>query len=194
MLLFIDTETTGIPTRRGASHTDVSVWPRIVSISWLLCRSASDVACRAHHIIQPGGFTIPADASRVHGISTERALRDGRPLHSVLSELHGNIDSFRPTTLIAHNIAFDRPIVLAEAFRLGIRSPLETLPTVCTMQASTGYCRIPRPSGGYKWPTLAELHRCLFGVELTAAHDAGNDVLAAMQCYFRLIELSVIRC
>jgi hypothetical protein len=58
MYLILDTETTGVaPTAR------------IVSISWAVYDESAAELVLAHHIIIPEGFTIPVEASAIHGIS-----------------------------------------------------------------------------------------------------------------------------
>ena len=83
--LFIDTETTGLPLNWDAPHTQLHAWPRIVSISWATYASPSAEPAYKYHVIRPDGFKIPPDAARVHGISTERAIREGIDLSTVLS-------------------------------------------------------------------------------------------------------------
>ena len=144
-----------------------------------------------HHIIYPDGFTIPIEASAIHGISTETARRKGIPIKDVLTGLATDIDRHAPTLFVGHNVGFDRPIVLNEYARLTTPARLGALPTYCTMKTTTNFCRIPRYNGGYKWPTLDELHRKLFGRPHSAAHDAGGDVVACAKCFFELRRLGV---
>ncbi|MBW2250486.1 MAG: 3'-5' exonuclease, partial [Deltaproteobacteria bacterium] len=71
-------------------------------------------------IIKPENFRIPVDASKVHGISTERAINEGEDLEKVLmtyNELAGQADY-----IVAHNISFDEKILGAELLRKGIKS------------------------------------------------------------------------
>lgn len=190
MHLFLDTETTGIPRRRGAHYTEHEVWPRVVSISWAIFREADRCLTHRYSIVQPDGYTIPADAARVHGITTEKARREGRSVKEVLSELVADIKRHSPDLLVAHNVAFDVPIVLAELSRANLPTDLEHLPTCCTMASTTKFCALPGPYG-YKWPKLSELHRALFDTDFSDAHDARIDVLACAKCYFRIVELEI---
>jgi DNA polymerase-3 subunit alpha len=186
MLLVADVETTGLPPRRLAPFRDVDQWPRIVSIAWALFSTDGTERKRRYAIVKPHGFDIPADSVRVHGITTDRARREGVPLAGLLEMLNADLRSEQPGVFVAHNVAFDRNVVLAEMVRAGAPLSLETLPTFCTMEASVDLCRIPRRGGGYKWPSLAELHRHLFGCDYPEAHDAAADVAACARCYFAL--------
>jgi DNA polymerase-3 subunit alpha len=191
--VFVDTETTGLPARRFAhSYTEQDVWPRVVSISWAIFQAKDQTLKHVYHIIQPCGFIIPDDATKIHGITTEHALANGRPLSQVLQELTADVKSHKPSLIIAHNIAFDLPILLCEMSRVKLDTPIKYIPTYCTMFSSTNYCALPHPNGwGYKWPRLSELHTKLFSVGFTGGHDASQDVLACARCYFRLVELGL---
>lgn len=195
MLLFFDVETTGLPSRRGATYREVDAWPRIVSISWALATGADAIAAHRSAIIRPDGFTIPAGAERVHGISTAHALQHGRRLGDVLEELAADCVVHVPFRLVAHNMDFDRNVLFSELVRAARLPPapkllraLEALPTYCTMLTSVNLCRLPGRYGDYKWPRLEELHEHLFGQGFPGAHDAAADVLACMRCYFAMRE------
>lgn len=164
---------------------------RIVSISWAVYDESAAELSLAHHIIYPDGFTIPVEASAIHGISTEAARRTGIPIKTALAGLSNDIEHHAPLLFVGHNVGFDRPIVLNEYARLETPTKLGTLPTYCTMKTTANFCRIPRYNGGYKWPTLEELHRKLFGRPHTAAHDARADVVACAKCFFELRRLGV---
>jgi DNA polymerase III epsilon subunit-like protein len=127
----------------------------------------------------------------VHGITTDRALREGAPLKATLSLFLADAEGFKPDLVVAHNVAFDRPVLLAELLRTGLGASFAGLPCFCTMVGSTNLCRLERPDGSYKWPTLNELHLRLFGAGLGLAHDAGADVLSCAKCFFKLREMGL---
>jgi len=192
MYLFFDTETTGLPTERNADYKKHDVWPRVVSVSWALYKSPEEPLKHDYSIIQPDGFLIPAEATRIHGITNEYALQHGRPLRQVLEELNNDIKAKQPQIIVAHNIAFDLPVLLCEMDRIGMEPILKNLPICCTMLASTDYCAILHKDGvGFKWPRLSELHEKLFGASFSGQHDASSDVLACARCYFELAKLSL---
>ena len=80
MYLIFDTETTGLPQNRQAPLTDFDNWPRVVQLAWQLHDVDGSIVSAENVIVKPEGFTIPFNAEKVHGISTERALRDGLPV------------------------------------------------------------------------------------------------------------------
>lgn len=184
-LLFVDTETTGLPRSWRAPASDTDNWPRAVQIAWELTDGGGQVLEQASHVIRPDGFEIPPASTAVHGITTERAIADGVELAGVLDAL--DRQAAEAAVLVAHNVDFDRKILLAELIRGARESPLPALPTFCTMRTSTAVCAIPGERG-YKWPNLDELHRCLFGEAVVDAHDAGADVRACRRAFFALVE------
>ena len=105
MYLFFDTETTGLPNNYNAPIEDLNNWPRLVQLAWVIYDENAEQKIGANYIIQPEGFIIPEQASRVHGITTERANEEGRPLIKVLEEFAGVVGDSK--LLIAHNMDFD---------------------------------------------------------------------------------------
>ena len=189
MYLFFDTETTGIPRNYKAPASDHRNWPRLVQIAWLLVDKDANEVASAEHIVKPDGFTIPQDAARIHGITTEMAAQNGIELKEVLAAITPNIN--KASALVAHNIQFDENILGAEFLRVGSSNIVELKQRKCTMQGATNYCRIPGPYG-YKWPTLQELHMKLFGESFEGAHRALSDVRACARCFFELKRLKVM--
>lgn len=187
MFLIFDTETTGLPKDWNAPITDSDNWPRMVQLAWQLHDSTGALISRNNLIIQPDGYDIPYNAAKIHGITTERAQRDGRPLTEVLEAFAE--DMKRATYAVGHNVEFDVNIVGAEQFRQNLDlEALQQMPTLDTKNLSVDYCKLPGGrGGGYKWPTLTELHEKLFGIPFGDAHDAAYDVDATARCFFGLI-------
>ena len=189
---FFDTETTGLPRRWDAplSPRTLDNWPRMVQLAWLLCDSAGNVLANASRLIRPQGFLIPAEASRIHGITTERALAEGVPLAEAVEEAVRQIDQAH--SLVAHNIDFDEKILGAECLRLDRPLPFGQKPRRCTMKESTAFCAIPGRYGNFKYPNLGELHRLLFQKSFAGAHDASADVQACKAAFFELRSRGII--
>ncbi len=188
MLFFFDCETTGLPRIRYFSPEVADDWPHIVQLAWTRYDLAGNLLDARCHIVRPEGFTIPADSTRIHGITDARAREVGRDLAEVLDEFLE--EAGRPeTTLVAHNLEYDFGVVGAELVRT--RRPLRFLELsgICTMKGTTELCQLPRPGGGYgyKWPTLEELHLYCFGCSYEGAHDAGHDIEACARAFFKLL-------
>lgn len=192
MYLIYDTETTGLPRDWNAPLSDLDNWPRCVQLSWQLHGPTGELLEAGNHIIKPEGFTIPYNAEKVHGISTDRALREGDPLAEVLTKFNETLG--RAQVVVGHNIEFDINIMAVEYLRARMETPLQELPIIDTKEESTDFCAIPGGKGGkYKWPKLTELHIKLFGVGFGEAHNAAFDVDATARCFFGLMDHRVIR-
>ncbi|MFN0316840.1 MAG: 3'-5' exonuclease [Burkholderiales bacterium] len=187
--LFFDTETTGIPKNYKAPASDLKNWPRLVQIAWLMAGADGKEIASAEAVIKPEGFKIPADAAKIHGITTEIALQRGREIGTVLEAIAADIG--KAGALVAHNMQFDEKILGSELLRAGYPNHVETKMRLCTMQSATQYCRIPG-NYGFKWPTLQQLHMKLFREEFQGAHRALEDVRACARCFFELRRLKVM--
>ena len=181
--LFFDTETTGVPKDYNAPASNTMNWPRLVQLGWILTDESGNEISSGNEIIKPEGFVIPTDVSRVHGITTEVALREGKPLKQVLQSFMKDAEGIK--CFVGHNVSFDQKVVGAELYRLGIADTVSTARSLDTMVAATDYCKIPGVYG-YKWPKLIELHRKLFGCDFEDAHDAMADITATKKCFFEM--------
>lgn len=179
--LFFDTETTGLPLNYKAPYTDISNWPRIVQLSWLIADAEGKVLKESDFIIKVD-VPIPFQASRVHGITNEVAAAKGVVATEVLSTLLADLNDIN--CLVCHNVNFDLPIVQSELYRHQLTHQIN-IPTFCTMQSSTNYCQIPSPRG-YKWPKLEELYSVCFNKKLENAHNALADVRATYEVFYHL--------
>jgi DNA polymerase III epsilon subunit-like protein len=141
MYLFFDTETTGLPKRRNAPVHDLDNWPRLVQLAFLLYDKRGNKVEGGDYIVKPEGFTIPSEAANIHGISTQKVLKEGQPLITVLLEFEAALKQAK--ILVAHNMAFDQNVVGAELLRAGFPNYLERLPKICTMRRAANFCAIP---------------------------------------------------
>jgi DNA polymerase-3 subunit epsilon len=175
--LFIDTETTGVTPR-----------DRIVSICCAFYDSRGNNTSSMYALIKPEGFSIPSQATAIHGITTERAMREGFTLASTLATMNAELRHRSPKILVGHNFDFDRSMILREYGRLHRVEQLSAMKAFCTMRGTATICRLPGKYGDYKWPKLDELHRHLFGKGLGDAHNARADVEACARCFFELLK------
>jgi DNA polymerase III subunit epsilon len=191
MLLFFDTETTGLP--KYSAETDIVKWPRVVQLAWSLYDKEGNRKISNNAIIYPTDYTIPQDAAKIHGITTERAKAEGISLHKVLPQFNSDVE--KSSTVIAHNLDFDLPSINTEFLRCKLETALLKKQKFCTMKTPKiiSYCELPSPSGrGYKWPTLTQLHLRLFETEFLDSHNASADVEACAKCYFELRKRGII--
>ncbi|RMG81090.1 MAG: DNA polymerase III subunit alpha [Bacteroidetes bacterium] len=192
MFLIFDVETTGKAIRYDAPIEDLDNWPRVVQIAWQLHDETGKLINRNNIIVKPEGFEIPFAVAQIHGITTERALKEGIPLNEALSVFEEDLRQAQ--YVIGHNIAdFDIKVVAAEHIRSNFKSSLPEKQPVDTMTTTIEFCAIPGGrGGGFKYPSLLELHEKLFGEKFDAAHDAAYDVHANARSFFELLKRKVI--
>ena len=179
--LIFDTETTGLPKSWNAPVHKLDNWPRLVQLAWTLFDEKGQDQIKYSKIIKPDGFIIPPEASKVHGITTDKANQDGELLTNVLNEFCQVINR-ENLTLVALNMAFDEKIIGAEILRMNIKSNFFDLPKICTMKSTIDFCNLPNK----KYPRLEELYYILFKTVFKDAHRADIDVAACAECFFEL--------
>ena len=189
LYLFFDTETTGLPKNYDAPTSDVNNWPRLIQLSWMIADKDQNIVARHNLYIKPNGFVIPQDSIKIHGITTKYALDNGIDIVDALNMLHDDLKKVK--YVVGHNVSFDEKIIEAECYRSNLDvvafSDKFYQASLCTMKSTTDFCKIPaRFYVGYKYPTLQELHRKLFGFDFTGAHDAFSDISATMKCFWEL--------
>jgi DNA polymerase III epsilon subunit-like protein len=188
-IIFFDTETTGLPLSFKAEWDDIYNWPRIVQLAWMITDFEGRTLSNECHIIKPEGFKIPDNM--IHGISHEQACEQGVKLESLLKLFLKDLVDTK--LVVAHNYAFDAPILNCELIRtktsnlfLEYNDFLDH-PSFCTKENSTPIVRLPgTKKGTLKWPSLKELYHFCFDKEFYGAHNALHDVTATKDCFFFL--------
>ncbi|MEN8799034.1 MAG: PHP domain-containing protein, partial [Flavobacteriaceae bacterium] len=187
MYLIFDTETTGLPKRWDAPITDTDNWPRCVQIAWQLHDEMGRLLEHQDFLIRPDDYVIPYEAEQIHGISTELATDQGKPIQEVLQLFETALSKSK--FLVGQNVGFDINIMGAEFYRLDLPSNISEIPVLDTCTEHTAnLCKIPGGRGGkFKLPTLTELHQFLFEEAFHEAHNATADVEATTRCFLELI-------
>lgn len=193
MILFFDTETTGLPDYRSPSNA--AHQPHLVQLAHILCEDDGTEVEQANVIIRPDGWVIPDEVAAIHGITTEIALEKGIPMADAMGAF---LTARRRADLrVAHNVSFDDRIMRIAMLRHGLtREDIETLEAArkfCTVQATTMLVNLPPTekmlAAGFNKPKPPKLIECIkhfFGEELDGAHDAMVDVAACRRVYFHL--------
>ncbi len=187
MYLIFDTETTGLPKKWNAPFTDVNNWPRCVQIAWQLHDDMGRMISHQDYLIIPEEYKIPYDAEQIHGISTDLALEQGKPLREVLDLFNEALSKTK--FVVGQNLNFDLNIMGCEFHRLNLSTELNQLPVLDTCTEKTALlCEIPGGRyGKFKLPTLTELHEKLFNQPFGEAHNATADVEATTRCFLELL-------
>lgn len=183
MYLFFDTETTGKITDYKASFKEVVKFPRITQFAWQVYNSEGKLFKSFQNLVKPDGWEVPKEEFFIkNNMSTERCELEGRPIKPMLEQFLIELNACK--YLLAHNMNFDLPVTASEMYRLGFQAQNKP-EKICTMQSTTDICKLPGPYG-FKWPSLQELHKFLFGCDFEGAHDASDDVTATAKCFFEL--------
>lgn len=182
-IIVFDSESTGLADFR--SPPDAPHQPRLVQLAALLLDNHGKRLASFCAIVKPEGFTIPEEASNIHGITDDIALSHGLSIHTVhdvFREMCG-----RATTFVAYNAAFDKLVLEGSYMREMVDPPWEDGITLWSdpMLEATDIVKLPGKYG-YKWPKLQEAHQFFFGTAFDGAHDAMADVEATAKVYFEL--------
>lgn len=193
-ILSYDLETTGFVQKNLPLHDERQC--KIVQIGAILDDSSKPQDEREQmrlDIVIALKSGVPLDASRIHGITTEKSQRIGVSEKTAIDMLLDMIDV--ADVVVGQNIIdFDNHVVRAVSRRVlgeGYEKfePFEGKEMFDTMVAAKPICRIPGKQGGFKKPNLTEIHTHFFGKGFAKAHTAINDVLAARSCYYAIQEL-----
>ncbi|MFD7999874.1 exonuclease domain-containing protein [Streptomyces mirabilis] len=183
-LLGWDLETTGVNVETARIVTGAAV-------DYKQGDSADTLPDRARMWLANPGIRIPAEAEKIHGITTEVARANGRPAAQVADEIADVLAAALSTGIpvVAMNGRFDFSILDRELRRYGLRTLWQRLggetppgpvidPFILDKQADKW-----RP-GSRKLEALA-VH---YGVTLAAAHTADADALAAVEVAVAIAE------
>lgn len=196
MILFFDTETTGLPDFKARSNDPSQ--PHLVQLAMLLCDDAG-AEIEAHNvIIKPDGWVIPDEVARIHGITTAIALEKGIPETDAVAMFV--LAQAKAGLRVAHNESFDRRIMRIAMTRAGIDRPdieaIEARASYCTCTKATPIVNLPPTArmlaAGFTKAKQAKLSECIihfFNEELDGAHDALVDVRACARVFFHLRSL-----
>jgi len=195
-IICFDVETTGLPPPGGLKEP-FELWPHIVQLSWIKYCPDSQEVCTMRDLIVDPKVTIPPSACDIHGITNEKAEKEGVSIREALHQFFLDCDGC--CTVVAHNLNFDMRMVHAECTRHKLENTLTPIPCrVCTMKSNIQRCKIEKRSRKgnvyYKYPRLIELHEHLFGRGEYRLHDALVDCILCLRCYLHIEHgLDIIR-
>lgn len=181
MILIFDTSAAGKPKKWKAPYTDTFSWPRMIHLSWLCYDREGNLASDEDLLIKNGALEIPEDMLRYHKLKLEDIEEKGVDLVEALEKFKAIVD--QSDYIFSFNLNYNENVVGAEYVRHNINHRLHQSERYCLMRESTYFCKIQGKDGGYKWPTLTELHTRCFGAGYAGPNNARNDVLAATKCF-----------
>ena len=168
-----DLETTGV-------DVDTS---RIVSACIAVLDDEGSVVARWDWLADPG-IPIPEGASAVHGITTERARRDGRQSRVVVAEITQALRVLFATGIpvVVYNAPYDLTLLDRECRRNGLEPIDAPGPVIDPLVIDK---TVDRYRKGKRTLEVAAAH---YQVALDDAHDAGADAIAAGRVAWALLK------
>lgn len=194
--LVYDTETTGLPDWSQPSESPqqphiVQLGARLFDLDKRKSIATLDV------IVRPNGWTIPAEVSAIHGITTEQAMDVGVPEHAAVGMLMDLWDGSRE--LLGHNESFDRRIVriaqhrFPDRFAPALLDNWKAAKASCTQILATPILKLPPTERmkaakrmHHKSANLSEAFEFFTGKPLEGAHSALVDVDACITVYLAI--------
>lgn len=195
LILFYDTETTGLPDFKAPSESEHQ--PHLVQVAALLTTGTGKVISSIDLTVSADAWEIPTEVAEIHGITTERSREIGVS-ESVAVAAFYSLWS-RASKRVAHNEQFDARIMriallrhmseaAADFFKAGAAE--------CTARMCTPILNLPptdkmKAKGMHfpKTPNLGEAYRHFFGIDLADAHTALADAQACAAVYWALKNL-----
>jgi len=197
LVLFFDTETNGLPKVKNAPAEKVDNFPRIVQIAGEVWEFSTDTGATPKKLSTHSFIVKPDPALEwdtgsfaIHTISKERALTEGTDSKEVFELFHALV--FKCDIIVAHNLAFDKPVLQAEFIRhnldVTVWCPIEYCTCINTKELLKLPGRYPKPWDLYKMPKLVELYCFLYSpINTFAFHSAAGDVECLVQCFLELV-------
>jgi DNA polymerase-3 subunit epsilon len=182
-LLSLDTETTGINPFEA----------RVVDIALVTVEPGQPA--QIHAALVDPGVDIPAEATAVHGISTERVRAEGKPAPEVLDLFVADVAAAMRagTAVVAQNAAYDLTVLHAECVRHGLPTLEDRLgrpvgpvvdPMVLDKRLIKYRRRVSETQGARQLKTLAQVYGVTW--DDAQAHGATYDALIGCRVVWRM--------
>ena len=185
MYLIFDCSAIDKPKNWKAPFSDTFNWPRMIHLSWIILDKDLKPIEDQDYIIKPEGFSIDSTIAKRSQIDEDDIANKSEPLEDVLRAFDESLK--KAYYVLAHNLNFNENVLAAEYLRKNINHSLFRKLRFCIMQESTFFCKLPSKTGGYKWPTLSELHAIIFQKAYSPHNNARADVIAATRCFKALM-------
>jgi DNA polymerase-3 subunit epsilon len=179
-LLFIDTETTGIPKRWNLPYSETDNWPSAVQVSWIVYDESGREIKRENFYVDED-LEISKPSFKVHKISREFLSQNGKARKFVLQKLSEDIQQYHPL-ITGHFTEFDIHTLSSDFYRAGLQNPFQQSHFYCTMIKSKDYILNPE----VYYLRLSQLYDFLFNEKMERSHDAEIDAEMTAKCFFEI--------
>lgn len=190
--LVFDTETTGLLDFKKPA--DDPSQPHLASIAMIETDENGIELDRTMLYVKPNGWTMPAEAQAINGLTTEFLMENGTPIEIVLDTYEAFVR--RGLAVTAFNVQFDAKMMRTEFRRLGRDDLFAITRNSCLMRGLKPYQAqgLEIRAGQF---VKREEALAFFGLTSSEAHTAmgdAEDALALLQILLRdgnLIEPAV---
>jgi DNA polymerase-3 subunit epsilon len=136
---------------------------------------------------------ISPESTAIHGITSELSRARGIPIEVALFDFKHAAN--RCGRMVAHNLEFDKNMLIVEFYRARIFNSVFPPSEYCTMKHGTPICKLTKTwddgRTSLKFPKLIELYHRLFGTDIPSPvglHNAKVDVDICLKCYVKMTE------
>ena len=130
-ILFVDTETTGVPIDENANYKNIDNWPRIKQIAWIVYKKDGTFDSSFNIYI--------TESDRTDIISVDNTHKGTAPIYLTLNSFLDSL--YYCDVIVGHNIDYDVKVILCELYRFGKdTAKLESIQRFCTMKNSVDIC------------------------------------------------------
>jgi DNA polymerase III epsilon subunit-like protein len=188
LIAAFDTETTGV-TRANPQEYQKYNNARMIQLAiivYKLSNGKADLIGTYSWYVKPEGFQIQEG---VHGITHDKAVKQGLPIVSVLQEVQKILTDVE--LLLAHNFQFDHGILSAEIYRYLAETMDESfLPLLVKLNTTSYFCTMKGLACLFdgRHPNLTNLHKKVMGKDFDNKHDAIYDTKAVMDIFLNLYQ------
>jgi DNA polymerase III epsilon subunit-like protein len=210
-ILVFDVETTGLIPKIDPltkKQLPLEEMPFIIQISFIVFNLYECIIERTYnaYIRIKTPEKITEEITNLTGITREKCETEGVLMKDALLEFYN--EYIQSDYIIAHNIQFDRRMIMIEIERnyaeiehsakhiLNIFNPLfcklKGIENYCTMMSSLHICNIMieskknKENKYKKFPKLTELYFCLFQMNPDNLHNALVDTLVCLRCFLKI--------
>lgn len=180
-VLFVDTETTGLPKNWSSPISDDRAWPSAVQVAWVIFDSSGNKVKEENHYISNADVAVSSGALKIHGLTSDFLKVNGIDRKQVLQHLKRDLDHYDPL-VVGHFVELDLHVLGADFHRTSIEADLFNYPVYCTMLGSDTFVRKP----WVRYLSLKDLHEHLFGHAKEDLHNALTDAHITASVFFEM--------
>lgn len=190
IICVIDIETDGLPKRKSSHEINGVEYPNVVQVAWILMDIEGTIYKKISDLINYPGI-IQTEAFQINNIDINLVKRIGKTPSDVYKNLVSDVKI--ADYIVAHNVAFDIPIIRSQLSKYFVQDVFHNKKTICTMKETVNFCRIPSYDSQFKFPKLTELYEQLFEYKIEQKHNAESDALLTAKCFKELISKGILK-